>query len=579
MKKIVSILLIFSVMFINFILPLSKIKGYEVWSAYTVISGSQTVRSTPAFGNNQIEEIPPYISFRVIGEEGDFLKIVYGDDNREGYVYNGSGSAIRRSSDFTEDKYGRPWTTPAKSIIGGSKIIAESYISIGQYTSYLKKFQVNPSASTSLYSHQYMTNIRAPWSEARTAYKAYSNYLTEVSFTFSIPVYNNMPDSTTLSGMTNKGSFMSAGDLNDSSFETYLNNQGFPESYKGYLRSLHSMYPNWIFKALKTNLDFSSAVSNETSKSCIETSTGHGTIYGCGNESAAWAMADEASVRYFMDPRNFLDKESIFMFEDLSSYSSVTESMVQRILNGTFMSGKSSLDNKNYAAIFMEAGQQNKVNPVYLASLVVQEVGTNGSIQTSGQTIEWYGLRYSSLYNFFDIGASGTFTARGGIVWAGGGSPNVFEFINNVEGYTNTQIQAPTSLDSYITSAGYSVNNSYISNVKEKLTVGTIKNKISGATVTIKSASGSDLSSGALVGTGCILTITKDDTSYSKTIIVTGDVDGDGEIAATDYVAIKNHIMDVKGLSTAAKKGADMNNNAQVDAGDYVAIKNYIMKN
>lgn len=573
MKKIINILSIISILLVSFILP-SKINGYGIWSAYTVISGSQTVRSTPAFGNNEIEEIPPYISFRVIGESGDFLHIVYGDNNREGYVFNGKGSAIRRSSDFTEDKYGRPWTTPAKSIIGGSKIIAESYVSIGQFTSYLKKFQVNPKASAKLYDHQYMTNIRAPWNEARRAYMAYSDYLAGISFTFSIPVYNNMPDSTTLSGMTNKGSFMSAGDLNDSDFETYLTNQGFPESYKGYLRSLHKTYPNWIFKSLQTNLDFNSAVGSEIPKSCIETSTGHGTIYGCGNESAAWARADDDSVRYFMDPRNFLDKESIFMFEDLSSYNNVTESMVQRILNGTFMSGKSSLDNKNYATIFMQAGQENKINPVYLASLVVQEVGTNGSIQTTGQTIEWYGLRYKSLYNFFDIGATGTFTARGGIVWAGGGSPQVFEFINNIDGYNNnTQIQAPTNLDNYITSAGYKISGNYIYGISANTSIDTIKNKISGVNISISNNKNN------LVGTGTSITLSKDGTSYSKTFVVTGDVDGDGEIAATDYVAIKNHIMEVKSLSTAATKGADMNSNAQVDAGDYVAIKNYIMNN
>ena len=422
-----------------------------------------------------------------------------------------------------------------------------------------------------------MTNIRAPWAEARTAYKGYSNYLTEVSFTFSIPIYNNMPDTTTLSGMTNKGSFMSAGDLNDSDFETYLNNQGFPESYKGYLRSLHKTYPNWIFKSLNTNLNFNTAVGEEIPKSCIETSTGHGTINGCDNESAAWAKADDDSVRYFMDPRNFLDKESIFMFEDLSSYSNVTESMVQRILNGTFMSGKSSLDNKNYATIFMQAGQENKINPVYLASLVVQEVGTTGSIQTSGETIEWYGLRYKSLYNFFDIGASGTFTARGGIVWAGGGSPAVFEFINSLEGYTDTQIQSPTSLDSYITSAGYSVNGGYIKNVKEKISVGDLKNKISGVNIKITNSSGTELSSNTLVGTGCVLTISKGDTSYSKTVIVSGDVDGDGKVEPVDYRYIKDEILEKRELNAAQKLAADMNNNKEVDPNDYRIIKDNIM--
>ena len=39
-------------------------------------------------------------------------------------------------------------------------------------------------------------------------------------------------------------------------FEEYLTNQGFPESYKPYLRELHSTYPEWRFIAQKTGLQF-----------------------------------------------------------------------------------------------------------------------------------------------------------------------------------------------------------------------------------------------------------------------------------------------------------------------------------
>ena len=42
----------------------------------------------------------------------------------------------------------------------------------------------------------------------------------------------------------------------DSDFEAYLNSQGFPESYKDGLRQLHASYPNWVFKAFDTGLDW-----------------------------------------------------------------------------------------------------------------------------------------------------------------------------------------------------------------------------------------------------------------------------------------------------------------------------------
>lgn len=575
MKRLLNIISCLIILTITFLVPITDIYAYTTWVGYTNIPSSLTVHSTPAFGTfNAIEEIPPYISFRVVDSQTTdgvlFYKIVYGDDNRTGWV---SYYTIEKSSNPTTT-YGRPWTTPGKAIMGGAEYISAGYIKIGQYTSYLKKFQVNPKASVGLYQHQWMTNIRGPYFEAAKAYTGYSQYLNSRDFIFSIPVYNNMPASTTLSGMTNVGTTLTKDELNDASFEAEMNNQGFPEDYKKYLRALHKKYPKWVFRALKTNLNFDTVVSAEVSKSCIETSTGHGTHDGCGNESASWAMADNASVRYFIDPRNFLDKQSIFMFEDLSYSNSITETMVQRTLSGTFMSGTSSKDGKTYAKLFLEAGEKSGVNPIYLASLSLQELSSN-AIQFNGTTIEYYGIRYSSLYNFYNIGASGTFTACGGIVWASGGHPSTYSFLKGLDGNNTggSEITSPTNLDKYITNAGYKVSGSYIYGIKSNTNVSTIKNKMSGVNVSI-SGNKSDL-----VGTGTTITLSKDGTTYSKTVIISGDVDGDGKIAATDYVAIKNSIMEIGSLSNVQKLGADMNNNNRVDAGDYVAIKNYIMNN
>lgn len=56
-----------------------------------------------------------------------------------------------------------------------------------------------------------------------------------------------------------------------------------------------------------------------------------------------------------------------------------------------------------------------------------------------------------------------------------------------------------------------------------------------------------------------------------------GDVNGDGEISASDYVLIKNHIMERKLLDSKAQESADVNKDGEISASDYVLIKKYIM--
>lgn len=89
--------------------------------------------------------------------------------------------------------YGRPWTTPFKSILGGAQYITKTYIARGQDTIYLQKFDVDNSDGQ-LYWHQYMTNVAGASSEASIQYKGYVDMnMTESSFIFSIPIYENLP--------------------------------------------------------------------------------------------------------------------------------------------------------------------------------------------------------------------------------------------------------------------------------------------------------------------------------------------------------------------------------------------------
>lgn len=117
----------------------------------------------------------------------------------EGYegIYNffnigastGEG-AIGRGLKYAKDS---GWTTPEIAIDKGANYIAKKFISIGQDTLYLQKFNVD-SQDGILYTHQYQANIQAPQAESRKIYNSYSELgMLNNAINFVIPVYENMP--------------------------------------------------------------------------------------------------------------------------------------------------------------------------------------------------------------------------------------------------------------------------------------------------------------------------------------------------------------------------------------------------
>ena len=82
------------------------------------------------------------------------------------------------------------WNSIYKSLQGGSSVVADRYVKKGQNTVYFEKFNVVNKES--LFSHQYMTNVMAAFSEGSTISKAYTDK--NAAFVFRIPVYENMPE-------------------------------------------------------------------------------------------------------------------------------------------------------------------------------------------------------------------------------------------------------------------------------------------------------------------------------------------------------------------------------------------------
>ena len=173
----------------------------------------------------------------------------------------------------------------------------------------------------------------------------------------------------------------------EADFEKEMLAKGFNESYLSALKTLHEKHPNWIFNALKTNLDYNEAVRNET---IGEISLINGTDeslrkkdeYGNYIESVkekGWYQASAGAVSYYMDPRNFLTDEGIFMFENLQYNKNVqTQDTVKSITSNTFM------NTNEYLNYFMKAAEKSGASPTYLASRVKQEKGANGSTGVDG---------------------------------------------------------------------------------------------------------------------------------------------------------------------------------------------------
>lgn len=87
------------------------------------------------------------------------------------------------------------WDSMYKSIVSGASFIKNSYMAVGQTTVYFQKYNVINKKN--LYYNQYMTNVWGAYSEGKIMRNKYINYgIYENSFTFLIPLYENMPSTT-----------------------------------------------------------------------------------------------------------------------------------------------------------------------------------------------------------------------------------------------------------------------------------------------------------------------------------------------------------------------------------------------
>ncbi len=200
------------------------------------------------------------------------------------------------------------------------------------------------------------------------------------------------------------------------SFEEQL--AKFPDSYKPLITALHNIYPNCRFEADILNIDFDEAVEIQYSvlnRKQVEArrldswkSMQNGAYNWETNTYTAnnggWVSASKSVIAYYVDPRNFLNTDGMYMFLQQSyNPATQTEAMLRSTIKGTFLENGYDSDTNAYINDIMEAASQTGISPLVIAATIIVEQGTQGSSALISGA--------SGYYNFFNIGASGSTTA------------------------------------------------------------------------------------------------------------------------------------------------------------------------
>lgn len=183
----------------------NMINTNETYSELILRGGQKSAVSTYHLASRIKQEVGPFLSHssisgKVSGYEGlyNFYNIgATSSTEPMGAIKNGLQFAKdgKGASQTTKNKYLIPWNNKEKAISGGGIFIGSSYIQVGQNTVYLQKFDVNDDRGSNLFSHQYMTNVLAPYQESKSIYNGYKKSgILDLPISFIIPVYNSMPD-------------------------------------------------------------------------------------------------------------------------------------------------------------------------------------------------------------------------------------------------------------------------------------------------------------------------------------------------------------------------------------------------
>ncbi len=213
-----------------------------------------------------------------------------------------------------------------------------------------------------------------------------------------------------------------------------LKKLGFPSSYWDKLCTLKTSHPNWNFVPKITGsdgktVDFVTAVISESSCGSSSITTSAQASFKGDSCNKKWdsgmTTASTTAVRYYLDPRNFLDEKNIFMFEDQNINKSIKDTDYKNATNKLFNNNFLVQQIPDFTEYIRVSANSLGVSQMAVASRIKQELGnaklTSGKYKgklfsvVSGDYTTRYNWYYTvngnkvsidHYYNFFNIAAT-----------------------------------------------------------------------------------------------------------------------------------------------------------------------------
>jgi hypothetical protein len=130
-----------------------------------------------------------------------------------------------------------------------------------------------------------------------------------------------------------------------------------------------------------------------------------------------------------------------------------------------------------------------------------------------------------------------------------------------------------------ISSTTYEINNGLLLNTQANTTVETLLSQFENVDLKVLDSDGNEITNKTLIGTGATINLFSGDTLVdSVAVIISGDVDGNGRVNATDYARIKSAFLGTFSFNTMENIAADVDGNGVIDTTDYLRIKAHFLE-
>ena len=491
--------------------------------------------------------------------------------------------------------YSRGWNTPEKAISGGIDIIKNSYINYGQNTVYFQKFDVaNPYGNAkALLAYQYMSNISAPESESKIAYEGMSKAgILDNAYTFYIPIYNNMPTyAAPYPGQT-------VNEYQDDNTRMRVKDSVAPD--KLYVRSgpgkdytiIAKLSAGDQFTRIKKSkntqwdiVKLDNGITGYVFREYIEDCQIRVTSLKLKENNITMKLNDTHRLEYTIGPDDAYNKDVEWQTSNANIVS---------VSNGT-LTAKAGGE----ATITIKSKDTGITDTCKVKVIVdVESIGlpkTNykmmkGKSYTITPIIKPDGAT-NKEYNITSENDSVIKIEGKNIKAVGEGKTNItFTTVDQNKSVTASveviEVKAEDALAPNKETFSVDEEKEQISKIEPETKITDIKDKIEYNhdlyNIVIKDLDGNVLEDDSMVGTGTTINLVTKDTQdelQTYTVVIYGDTSGDGQISPSDYVKVRNSLLNINVLQNEFAIAGDANKDGQISPSDFVKIKNEILGN